>query len=152
MIRRARLLILAATAAVGACAQPATLYVDDAYVRLPAVAGRPGVAYITIHGGAEPTRLLSVTSPVVVRTELHESMSRGGAGAGMMTMAPIRDVPVAASAKLIFAPGGKHAMLFNINQRVKPGKNIPLVFTFANNQRIEVDAPVVAAGDSPHHH
>ncbi|MBA4047206.1 MAG: hypothetical protein C0476_01550 [Sphingomonas sp.] len=142
--------LLAATllTAITACGGPATLYVDDAYVRLPAVAGRPGVAYFTIHGGAEPTRLLSVTSPVVVRTELHESMKSGA----VMTMAPIRDLPVAASAKLVFAPGGKHAMLFNINARVKAGKNIPLVFTFANNQRIEVDVPVIAAGDTAHHH
>ncbi|MBA4041539.1 MAG: hypothetical protein C0474_07055 [Sphingobium sp.] len=149
-MRRSGRSILAATllAAITACGGPATLSVDDAYVRLPAVAGRPGVAYFTIHGGAEPTRLLSVTSPVVVRTELHESMNRGA----MATMAPIRDVPVAASAKLIFAPGGKHAMLFDINARVKPGKNIPLVFTFANNQRIEVDVPVIAAGDTAHHH
>lgn len=149
-MRRSGRSILAATllAAITGCGGPATLSVDDAYVRLPAVAGRPGVAYFTIHGGPEATRLLSVTSPVVVRTELHESMS----GGGMATMAPLRDVPVAASAELTFAPGGRHAMLFDINARVKPGKNIPLLFTFANNQRIEVDAPVIAAGDTAHHH
>lgn len=136
-------LLLLATASLTGCGQPAQLYVDDAYVRLPAVAGRPGVAYFTLHGAEGATRLLSVTSPVVIKSELHESMQHSGT----MSMAPIKEVTVPAKATITFAPGGKHVMLFNINKRIAPGKTMPLVFNFANNERIEVDAPVIAAGD-----
>lgn len=130
---------------VAACGQPAPLFIDDAYVRLPAVAGRPGVAYFTVHGGKDAATLVSVTSPLVIKTELHESMSQGG----MASMAPVKDVPVPAKATIKFAPGGKHVMLFDINRSVQAGGKATLVFTFSNGDRLEVDAPVIAAGDPP---
>lgn len=136
-------LFLAATLA--GCGKPAPLFVDNAYVRLPAVAGRPGVAYFTVHGGKDTATLVSVTSPLVVKSELHESMSQGG----MASMEPVKDVPVPAKATLKFAPGGKHVMLFDINKSVEAGGKVTLVFTFSNNERLEVEAPVIAAGDPP---
>ncbi len=140
-----RLMITLGTAALAlsACSQPAQLYVDKGYVRLPAVAGNPGVAYFTLHGGDTDTRLVSVTAPSVIKTELHESMMSGS----MASMAPVKDVPVSASAELKFAPGGRHVMLFTINPSIKPGGTMTLIFTFANNVKIEYDAPVIAAGD-----
>lgn len=142
-MRPAVTLLLAATLA--GCGQPAPLFVDNAYVRLPAVAGRPGVAYFTVHGGKDAATLISVTSPLVIKSELHESMSHGG----MASMVPVKDVPVPAKATLTFAPGGKHVMLFDINKSVEPGGKVTLVFTFSNNDRLEVEAPVIAAGDPP---
>lgn len=133
---------LAPVIVLAACAQPAEIHVENGYVRLPAVAGRPGVAYFTLRGGNEDTRLLSVTAPSVIKSELHESMTSGS----MSSMAPIADVPLPAKAELTFAPGGKHVMLFDINPSVKPGDTMPLVFTFANNLKIQYDAPVIAAG------
>ncbi|MBX9730488.1 MAG: copper chaperone PCu(A)C [Sphingomonas sp.] len=136
--------LAAAAIALSACSQPAELFVDQGYVRLPAVKGNPGVAYFTLHGGDADTKLLSVTAPTVIKTELHESMMNGS----MASMTPIADLPVPAKAKLTFAPGGKHVMLFNINGSVKPGGTMKLIFTFSNNLRIEYDAPVIAAGDA----
>jgi len=137
---------LIAIAAIGlsGCQKPKEIYADQAWVRLPAVAGNPGVAYFTLHGGPADTQLLSVTSPAVIRSELHESMAGGG---GMASMKPIGQVDLPAGSKVTFAPGGKHVMLFDINPAIKPGGNLTLVFTFANNLKIEVTAPVVAAGD-----
>jgi copper(I)-binding protein len=83
-------LAVAATA-LSACGQAPQLYVDKGYVRLPAVKGNPGVAYFTVHGGDADTRLLNVTAPSVIRTELHESMMRGS----MASMSPIKAVPSA---------------------------------------------------------
>ncbi len=133
----------AAALTLASCGQPPQLYVDKGYVRLPAVQGNPGVAYFTVHGGDADTRLLSVTAPSVIKTELHESMMSGS----MASMTPVKDLPVAAKAELKFAPGGKHVMLFTINPSVKPGGKMTLIFTFGNNLRIEYDAPVIAAGD-----
>lgn len=127
------------------CGEPAQIYVDKGYVRLPAVAGRPGVAYFTLHGGTADTSLLSVTAPSVIKSELHESMTSGS----MSSMRPVEKLPLPAKASLSFAPGGKHVMLFDINKSVKPGGTMKLVFTFSNNLKIEYDAPVIAAGDAP---
>lgn len=136
--------LVAVAATLAGCQQPSRVHADHAYVRLPAVAGRPAVAYFTIHGGPADTVLLSVTSPVVIRTELHESMT--GAG-NMAHMAPIKSVAVPAGTSIAFAPGGRHAMLFNVNPSVLPGSNVQLLLTFTDNTRLSVTAPVVAAGD-----
>lgn len=133
---------LAPVVLLASCSQPTEIRVENGYVRLPAVAGRPGVAYFTLHGGTEDTRLLSVTAPSVIKSELHESMTSGQ----MSSMAPIANVPLPAKAELTFAPGGKHVMLFDINRSVKPGDTMPLIFTFSNNLKIQYDAPVIAAG------
>lgn len=128
---------------LGGCGEAPVLRVDHAYVRLAAVKGNPSAAYFTVHGGPRATRLLSVTSPLVVKSELHASMKQGDA----MTMTPEAAVDVPAKAELVFAPGGRHAMLYDVNEAVKPGGSVPLVFTFADNSRLELSAPVIAAGD-----
>src|SRR3546814_15361703 len=65
----------------------------------------------------------------------------------LSSMAPIETVPLPAKSTIVFAPGGKHVMLFGVNPSVKPGATIPLTLTFTGFPRIEVDAVVVAAGD-----
>jgi len=142
MIRNA-VFFTAAAIALSGCQSPKQVYVSDGYVRLPAVKGRPGVAYFTLHGGKAAQTLVSVTSPAVIRSELHESMT----GGSMATMKPIANVALAPGATLRFAPGGRHAMLFDINKSIASGSTIPLVFTFSNGERIQYDAPVIAAGD-----
>jgi periplasmic copper chaperone A len=115
--------------------------VDTAWVRLPAVPGRPGAAYFTIRGGAAPTKLLSVSADIAIQTELHESMANG--------MRPSGDVPIPARADVPFQPGGRHAMLFDVNRGVKPGRLIELTLTFADGTRLLRRAEAVAANAPP---
>ena len=141
-----RFLPVAILLSLAACSKaPPQLSVDKAYVRLAAVPGRPAVAYFTLHGGTADAVLIDVSSDVSVKSELHESMAAGN----MATMKPLRDVAVHAGSSVAFAPGGKHLMLFDMNPGIKPGRNVALTFTFANNRRIVVEAPTVAAGAPP---
>jgi periplasmic copper chaperone A len=135
--------IVAAALLVGGCGQPAELSVDQAWVRLPAVSGRPGAAYFTVHGGAQGDTLLSVSTPAALRSELHESMAQGG----VTSMRPIRDLAIPANGTLAFAPGGRHVMLFDLGPQVQAGATIPLALSFAGGKRIEVQAKLVGAGD-----
>jgi copper(I)-binding protein len=52
---------------------------------------------------------------------------------------------------LVFEPGGRHAMLFGIAPRVKPGDRIPITFSFNVAPPITVEAEVRAAGDEAPH-
>lgn len=136
----------AATLALSGCGPEPQLYVSDAWIRLPAVTGRPAAAYFTVHGGPTDARLVNVSGNLAVRSELHETrrMPNGG-----MTMAPLQAVPVPALKEVEFAPGGRHVMLFGINPAVKRGSAMTLTFTFADATRIQLDAAVIAAGDPP---
>lgn len=136
-----------ATAALGGCAQEKQLAVSDAWVRLAAVPGRPAAGYFAIHGGPADATLINVSTDVAVRTEMHE-MKAGGPN-GAMTMDAVQQVRVPALKTVRFAPGGQHAMLFDVNPSVKPGGQITFTFTFADGLRIQQQANVVGAGDPP---
>ncbi len=141
---RLSVLLLGSLLAAGCHRPPATeLNVTSAWVRLPAVGGRPGAAYFTMQGGAKAERLTRVDSPSAERAELHE----GGMMDGMMTMRPMAGVDVPAGGSVAFAPGGNHAMLFGINPALRSGGTLPLRFHFASGATRTADAKIVAAGD-----
>lgn len=143
---RAVFAMILAGAVLAGC-QQAELGADDAWVRLPAVAGRPGAAYFTVKGGAQATSLVAVSSPLAIRAEIHEMKHEGE----MMTMAPVKDVAIAAGGTVEFKPGGKHVMLFDLSPTVRAGGTIPLRLSFADGKAIEVNAAVRAAGDAADH-
>lgn len=139
---------VAAVALLGGCLKPAEIEVGDAWVRLPAAAGRPGSGYFTLTGGAQGTTLISVRSDLAIRTEMHETMKVAGPGnAGAMTMRPLAAVPLAAQGEVRFAPGGRHLMLYGVSPSLKPGGTTILTFAFADGSRLERKAWAVGPGD-----
>lgn len=126
------------------CAADPETRIAEGWVRLPAVAGNPGAAYFTLHGGPVDDRLIGVTSAVAVRAELHETVEENG----VSSMAMLNAVDVPAGSEIRFEPGGKHVMLFRINPGITPGKTVPMIFTFQSGLRIQYDAPARAAGDT----
>ncbi len=136
---------LCAVALLAACQQaPAKPGVTGAWVRLPAVAGNPGAAYFTLNGGSENEALVAVSTPAAVRAELHQSMNHQG----MAMMEHEKSVALTAGGMLIFEPGGRHVMLFDIAPRIQPGDTVPLTLSLAGGGKLEVQAKVVAAGES----
>jgi periplasmic copper chaperone A len=139
---------VAAVLALGGCNAKGVEGVKDAQVSLPAVPGQPGAAYFTLTGGEKENRLMQVSAAQAVRVELHESMTKGG----MISMAPIEGgIAVPAGGTVTFKPGGKHAMLFDINPAAKAGGTMKLSFTYSDGRVIEADAAVKAAGDVTEH-
>lgn len=153
-MRTSPIFVLAACLALAACDAPKSpvtaaeptehvVTVADAWIRLPAVSGRPASGYFTAEAGAMPEEITNVTSPSPGRVEMHESMESGG----MSSMKEIDVVPFTAGEPLVFEPGGKHLMLFSLDPSVKPGDTLALTFSFSRAQPVTVDARVIAAGD-----
>ena len=117
--------------------------VEGAWIRLPAVTGRPGAAYFTLRGGKADSALARVFTPSAQRAELHESMAAGT----MTTMRPLAAVPLPAGGTVAFAPGGNHVMLFDIDPALKAGGTAPLTLELSDGKRLTASAKVVAAGD-----
>ena len=126
----------------GAAKKDRGIAVEHPWVRLPAVAGEPGAAYFRLTGGPEGTTLVSVSSPLVKRVELHESMTGGSTA----SMKKLDSVDFAYDGTIEFKPGGKHAMLFGIASSVKAGGTLPLTFAFDNAPPVTVSVPVKSAG------
>ncbi len=136
-------LVAGAALSVSACNKPAELTVSNTVIRLAANPAAPSVAYFTVKGGPTADRLLMVTSPLVIRAELHESMKLGA----MTDMKPLNDgVAIPANGTVKFTEGGKHVMLFNLNSSIKPGDTVQMNFTFASGTTMQAFAPVKSAG------
>ena len=142
-MRRLLLTALLSLAMLGACKKTPVLAVDGAWVRLAATPKAPAAGYFSVHGGPTDDTLVAVTSSVVIRIEMHESMMSGN----MSSMKPVQSVPVPAASTVNFAPGGKHLMLYYVNPGILPPRTLPLTFIFKSGERIIVDATVARAGD-----
>ncbi len=124
--------------ALVSCADPAPLYVDQAWVRMNPNGEGPAAGYFTIHGGEAPVKLLRVSTEGAQRIEMHESLMKDG----MMTMEPVDSVDVPAKGEVKFAPGGKHLMIFSVNPAVVEAGKMTLTVLFSNGDRLIVDAPI----------
>ena len=130
--------ILAGALALTACGsepREAPLQVTHAWVRLPAFATSPGAAYFTVHGGPEADTLERISSPNAARIDLH--------GPGMRPLGP-QAVP--AGGELVFAPAGRHAMLFWNGAPAVSRERVPLTLHFRSGRDVTVRAVAVPLG------
>lgn len=106
----------------------------------PAAAGTNGVGYMTLaNRGKAADALVAVQSPAAERVEIHSSSMAGG----VMRMAKVDRVPVAAGAQAALAPGGGHHLMFiHLNRPLKSGDRLPAVLVFASGARLKVDFAV----------
>jgi copper(I)-binding protein len=122
-----KFLALAAGLVVASAALPQTneLEVSNAWARATPGTAETGAAYLTIQS---PTadRLLSVSSPVAKKAELH-TMSMEGM---VMKMRPLADVDIPAGQPVTLKPGGQHVMLLGLDAPLREGQSFPLTLTF----------------------
>ena len=113
--------------------------VSDARIQMPAVSGRPGVAYFTVSQASGPPRsIASVAVELAGRTEMHETMKMGQA----MTMKPIDAVPLESGKSVEFVPGGKHIMLFDLDPKLRFEDSVELAVTFDGGDKATAEAKV----------
>ena len=121
----------AAAAMAGVAAVPPSQTTGRIEIGQPWARATPGRAqigavYLTIRAPAGD-RLVSVSSPVAARGELHES-----AMAGMvMKMRPLAGLTMPAGQKVALAPGGIHIMLVGLKAPLREGQSFALTLTFA---------------------
>ncbi|MGC4251669.1 MAG: copper chaperone PCu(A)C [Sphingobium sp.] len=131
-------LALAAPLALSACGDPAPTYIDQAWVRLSPNKDTPSAGYFVAHGGASDVQLRGVLTDYALKVEMHESVSENG----MMSMKPISSVDIPAKGKVAFAPGGKHLMLWGVNDTAISRGKMQLTFLLSNGDRLLVDAVI----------
>ena len=138
---------LAISLMLAACggAEPPAAVVDDAIVTLPAVPGRPGAAYFILQANAENVVLTGISSPMVGRIELHATTTHGT----MNSMRPLGEIALGRE-PVAFEPGGRHAMLFDIDPGIAVGGRLPLTLAFRGAPAVTVEAEVRAPGDVGH--
>ena len=143
-------LLAALAAAPGVAATPADLIqasadrvmAHDAWARASAGAASTGAVYLALTGGAQPDRLVEVSTPVAAMAGVHESIAEGG----IMRMRAVDAMPILPGKTVTFAPGGYHIMLMELSHPLVAGQTFPLTLKFEHAAPTTVDVRVLAIG------
>ncbi|HET6195649.1 MAG TPA: copper chaperone PCu(A)C, partial [Acetobacteraceae bacterium] len=112
-------------------AQAPGVHVESAWSR-PAIQGGTGVVYLTITDSGTPDRLVSISSPVANKAELHESFT----DQGIARMREVATLAVAPGSTVTLAPGGYHIMLMGLKQPLKEGDSFPVTLGFQGSGQV----------------
>ncbi|MDB5416218.1 MAG: hypothetical protein JWR10_4553 [Rubritepida sp.] len=125
-----------------ALAQPASITVENPWTRA-AGQGMQGGGFLTIRNtGTAEDRLVSASSPIAARVELHTSLRDGD----VMRMRPVENVPVPANGSVSLAPGGLHMMMIGLTRPMNVGETVPVTLHFERAGEVTVNMAVQAAG------
>jgi copper(I)-binding protein len=124
-----------------AMAQTGQVELKDAWARATPGKAETGAAYLTIVSPSSD-RLISVSTPVAKKAELHTMTTEGG----VMKMRPLAGIDVPADQPVTLKPGGAHIMLTGLNQPLQAGQSFPLTLSFEKAGQREVTVAVEKPG------
>ncbi|MDD8023597.1 MAG: copper chaperone PCu(A)C [Paracoccaceae bacterium] len=135
-------MILAATAVAFALpAAAGDIVITDPYARVSTTMSKSGAAFMVIENhGMQADRLVSVSSDVADRTELHTHISDGNGVMQMVEVPEGFEIPMHGSHAL--QRGGDHVMFLGLKQAVADGDVLHLVLHFEQAGDVPVDVPV----------
>lgn len=106
-----------------------SITVSDAWARETAPAQKAGGGFMIIdNAGNRPDRLLSATSGVADKVELHTVSMDGG----VMRMRPVAGgITIPARGKVELRPGSFHIMFMGLKAPLRRGESVPVTLRFA---------------------
>lgn len=116
----------------------------NAYVRA-AQEPMTGAFMIIQNAGSDEVSLLSVSSDVAPKVEIHEVVN------GMM-QPKVGGIAIPAGAEAELKPGGDHIMLMGLTEEIALGAEVSLLLTFSDGSVIDVLAPVKEVNAEQEHY
>jgi copper(I)-binding protein len=109
----------------------------------PAGAKVAGGYFTITNTGSSPDRLLSISSDIAAKAELHEM----GVKEGVMTMRPVSGgLEIPAGGKVTLGPGSYHLMFMDLKQPPREGEMFAATLTFEKAGTVTVKFAVQAIG------
>ncbi|WP_126979380.1 copper chaperone PCu(A)C [Frigidibacter oleivorans] len=133
------------TAAAVAAALPAAAHdgvaVRDAYARSSGAMAKTAAAFMVIENHSDqPDRLISATSDVAERVELHTHKASAD---GVMQMLKIEDgIAIAPHGEHALARGGDHVMFLGLTRPLAQGDMVEVTLSFERAGEVTVELPV----------
>ncbi|MBE1706875.1 MULTISPECIES: copper chaperone PCu(A)C [Mesorhizobium] len=111
----------------------------------PAGAKVAGGYFTITNNGSAPDRLLSISSDISDKAELHEM----GVKDGVMTMRPVvGGLEIPAGGKVVLGPGSYHVMFMDLKQPPKQGEMFAATLTFEKAGTVTIKFAVQAMGSA----
>lgn len=126
-----------------------SLKIDHPWSRATPHGAQVAGGYLVIENkGADADRLVSATSEIAGRVEIHEMTVQDG----IMKMRPLpRGLEIKPGATAKLEPGGYHVMFMNLKRPLKQGEKFKGTLVFEKAGTLEVEFNVEAMGASPGH-
>ncbi|HEY6981724.1 copper chaperone PCu(A)C [Reyranella sp.] len=120
------------------------LEISQPWARATASTAPAGGGYLTVtNRGTTPDRLVSASSPVADKVQIHEMKMDGN----IMRMREVgHGLEIAPGATVKLAPGGFHLMMMGLKEPLKQGARVPLTLVFEKAGRIDVELDVGSMG------
>ena len=147
-MKRVASLLLALLAFQLGTAWPHNHQKGDIQIRHPWARATPpgakvGAGYLEIrNNGSQPDRLLSASTSVAKRVEMHVTEH----AAEVAKMRQLRAFEIPARERLALSPGGAHLMLVDIARPLKKGERISMTLRFERAGELEVQFEVQEMG------
>ena len=123
----------------GEAAQPSDIVVRDAWVRESTANRTTSAGYLTIENrGTRDVTLTGMAVDGAQRVELHAMTNNQG----QATMKSVTQVRIPAHGSVELAPGGLHAMIFDVGRPFERGKSVIMTLSFDGKQTKSVEAVV----------
>lgn len=147
----AAVLVASAPALMAHDYQAGDLEIVHPWSRATPQGARVGAGYMVLrNNGAEADRLVSVTSEVAPRAEIHEMAVDAD---GVMTMREVSDgIEIPAGGEVALEPGGYHLMFIGLEEGLAEGALFTGTLVFERAGEVEVDYAVEPMGGGGHDH
>jgi hypothetical protein len=118
----------------------ADIVIENAWVRATTGTNKVSAGYAAIvNTGPQADQLQSVSTPIAMMTEVHESKATNG----VMSMEPVDTLTVPANGRVELKPGSYHLMIMNVTQPLKVGDMVDVTFNFKIKGAVTVKAKVL---------
>jgi len=123
----------------------AQMQIEKPWVRATAPGAQVAGGYLVIRNqGSAADRLVSASSPMAAKVELHVHINDNG----VMKMREVRGYDVPAKGSFELKPGGAHLMFLDIGRPFKEGEKVPVKLKFEKAGEVGAEFHVGRLGES----
>ena len=137
------LLLSLATSALGHSHEKGDVQIRHPWSRATPPGASVAAAYMEIRNtGKQADRLLSATSAVAQRVEMHLTEREGE----VMKMREVKSIDIPPRERYTLRPGGAHLMLVDLKQPLKKGERFAMRLRFERAGELEIELEVQEQG------
>lgn len=119
------------------------VHASNIWSRATAPSAKTGAVFLELTNmGETPDLLVAATSDIAEKTELHTHLMDNG----VMRMRRVEGFEVSPGAPTVLQPGGHHIMLIGLNRPLVEGTMFPVILTFRDAGKVELEVMVGPAG------
>ena len=122
------------------------LYIESPYALATTSVQKNGAAFFRVtNQGANPEKIISASSPIAERVELHTHSMDGD----VMMMRQVESFEIAPNTTHALNPMGDHVMLFGLKQKLNAGESFPITLVTADDVELNLDVSIKNPADAP---